>query len=48
MGLSVNKEVEVENMKRIICDHVKSVGGSLNVDLRKELIMSVKGGQVKT
>ena len=42
MGFSLNKEVEVENMKhetviaqRLICDHVKSVGGILNVDLNR-------------
>ena len=44
MGFSLNKEVEVENMKhetviaqRLICDHVKSVGGILYVDLNRVL-----------
>ena len=39
-GFSVNKEVEVENLKehtlvaqRIVCDHVNSVGGVLKVEL---------------
>ena len=41
-GFSVNKEVEVENLKehtlvaqRIVCDHVNSVGGVLKVELSK-------------
>lgn len=49
-GFSVNKEVEVENIKhrtlvaqRVICDHVKSVGGGIfNVELSKELLMSAR------
>ena len=47
-GFSVNKEVEVENLKehtlvgqRIVCDHVNSVGGVLKVDLSKPLLLSV-------
>ena len=39
-GFSVDKEVEDENLKehtlvaqRIVCDHVNSVGGVLNVEL---------------
>ena len=46
-GFSVNKEVEVENMKqqtlvahRVICDHIKNVEGILNVDLNKDLLLS--------
>ena len=42
-GFSVNKEIEVENMKqqtliahRVICDHVTNVEGILNVDLNKD------------
>ena len=38
-GFSVNKELEVENLKehtlvaqRIVCDHVNSVGGVLKVE----------------
>ena len=48
-GFSVNKEVEVENLKehtlvaqRIVCDHVSSVGGVLKVELSKPLLLSVK------
>ena len=48
-GFSVNKEVEVENLKehtlvaqRIVCDHVNSVGGVLKVELSKSLLLSVK------
>lgn len=48
-GFSVNKEVEVENLKeltlvaqRIVCDHVKIVGGVLKVELSKPLLLSVK------
>ena len=45
-GFSVNKEVEVENLKehtlvaqRIVCDHVNSVGGVLKVELSKPLLL---------
>ena len=48
-SFSVNKEVEVENLKehtlvaqRIVCDHVNSVGGVLKVELSKPLLLSVK------
>lgn len=48
-GFSVNKAVEVENLKeltlvaqRIVCDHVNSVGGVLKVELSKPLLLSVK------
>lgn len=48
-GFSVNRQVEVENMKhetlvaqRVICDHVKTVGGILNVELSKKLLLSCK------
>ena len=48
-GFSVNKGVEVENLKkhtlvaqRIVCDHVNSVGGVLKVELSKSLLLSVK------
>ena len=48
-GFSVNKELEVENLKehtlvaqRIVCDHVNSVGGVLKVELSKPLLLSVK------
>ena len=53
-GFSVNKEVEVENMKhqtviaqRLICDHIRSVGGIQNVDLNKDLLLSIKGARQK-
>ena len=46
---SVNKEIEVENMKqqtlvahRFICDHVTNVEGILNVDLNKDLLLSAR------
>ena len=48
-GFSINKEVEVKNLKehtlvaqRIVCDHVNSVGGVLKVELSKPLLLSVK------
>ena len=50
-GFSINKEmeVEVENLKehtiiaeRLVCDHVSQVGGILNVELSKPLLLSVK------
>ena len=48
-GFSVNKEVEVENLKehtlvaqRIVCDHVNSVGRVLKVELSKPLLLLVK------
>ena len=48
-GFSINKEVEVENLKekslvaqRLVCDHVKSVGGLFNVELNKSLLLSVR------
>ena len=46
-GFSSNKEVMVENIaqhslvaQRVICDHVRSVGGVLNVAFSKELLLS--------
>jgi len=46
-GFSSNKEVTVENLaqhslvaQRVICDHVRSVGGVLNVAFSKELLLS--------
>ena len=46
---SINKEMEVENLKehtiiaeRLVCDHVRNVGGILNVELGKPLLLSVK------
>ena len=44
-GFSVNKETEVENLhehslvaQRIICDHLRAVGGVLNVPVKKKLL----------
>ena len=46
-GFSVNKEIMLENMlehtlkaQRTIADHIKSVGGALNVKITKELVLS--------
>ena len=51
-GFSSNKEVMVENLaqhslvaQRVICDHVRSVGGVLNVVFSKELLLSVASGR---
>lgn len=53
-GFSVNKEVEVENLKehstiaqRMICDYVKSVGGILNVEVTKEMMQSASQARHK-
>ena len=44
-GFSVNKEIMLENMlehtlkaQQTISDHIKSVGGALNVRITKELV----------
>lgn len=46
-GFSINKEVEVENLKehsliaqRLICDHVTIMGGVLNVNISKPMLVS--------
>ena len=46
-GFSMNKEIEVENLKErslvaqlVICDHVNSVAGILNVSMSNSLITS--------
>ena len=51
-GFSSNKEVMVENLaqhslvaQRVICDHVRSVGGVLNVAFSKELLLSAASGR---
>jgi len=51
-GFSSNKEVMVENLaqhslvaQRVICDHVRSVGGVLNVAFSKELLLSAAGAR---
>ena len=51
-GFSSNKEVMVENLAqhslvahRVICDHVRSVGGVLNVFFSKELLLSAASGR---
>ena len=53
-GFSVNKEVEVENQKektlvaqRLIIDHIRAVGGVLNVEITKELLISAGGARQK-
>ena len=51
-GFSSNKEVMVENLaqhslvaQRVICDHVRSVGGVPNVVFSKELLLSTTSGR---
>ena len=51
---SVNKELEVENMKehtlvarRIVCDRINSVNGLANVVMSKDLLISVKQSKKK-
>ena len=46
-GFSINKQVEVENLKeqslvaqRLLCDHVKTVGGVSNVTINNKLLVS--------
>ncbi|RXN18476.1 LIM homeobox Lhx6 [Labeo rohita] len=53
-GFSVNKEVMVENLKehslisqRVIHDHVRSVGGLLNIAYTKELLLSAAAARQK-
>lgn len=53
-GFSVNKEVEVEHMKaeslvaqRLICDHIRAVGGVLNVPVTKKLLVSASMARQK-
>ena len=53
-GFSVNKEVEVENLKdssivaqRLVCDTVRSYGGILNVPITNGLQMSVASSRSK-
>ena len=48
-GFSVNREAEVENLKghtliamRTVIDHVNSVDGIFNVEISKQLLLSVK------
>ena len=49
-GFSVNKQLEVVNLQegtyiaqRIICDHIHSVGGLLNVVINKPLFTAASG-----
>ena len=51
-GFSMSKEVMVENLAQhslvaqlVICDHVRSVGGVLNVVFSKELLLSAASGR---
>jgi hypothetical protein len=54
-GFSVNKEVEVDNLeedsfvaKRIICDHISSVGGLQNIDpSNKQLLLAAVSARQK-
>ena len=54
-GFSVNKQIELDNLpedtfvaKRIICDHVTSVGGLQNSDAsNKHLLMAVSSARQK-
>lgn len=53
-GFSINKKIEVENMKektliaqRTICDYVTKAGGILNVGMTKELLLSVRMARQK-
>lgn len=53
-GFSVNKEIEVENLRehslaaqRIICDHLRAVGGVLNVPITKKLLATAASSQQK-
>ena len=45
-GFFVNKEIEVENMagstsaaKRMVCDHIQSVGGIKNIDVSNKKLL---------
>ena len=51
-GFSVNRQIEVENMKdetyvarRRVCDHVRAVGGIENVEVDKSLLLSVSAAR---
>jgi hypothetical protein len=51
-GFSVNKELEVVNLQkgtyvtqRIICDHIRSVGGLMNVVISKALLAAASGSR---
>ena len=53
-GFSVNKEIEVENLhehslvaQRIICDHLRAVGGVLNVPVTKKLLAAAASSRQK-
>lgn len=53
-GFSVNKEIEVENLRehslvaqRIICDHLRAVGGVLNVPITKKLLAAAASSRQK-
>ena len=53
-GFSVNKETIADNVsqktlvgRRVICDHVCTVGGVLNVSITKELMQSVSSSRKK-
>ena len=53
-GFSVNKEIEVENLQehslvaqRIICDHLKAVGGVLSVPITKKFLATAASSRQK-
>lgn len=53
-GFSVNRQIEVENLQeqsviaqRIIHDHIISVGGVMNVDMSKSLLLSAGSARQK-
>ena len=53
-GFSVNKEIEVENLhehslvaQHIICDHLRAVGGVLNVPITKKLLAAAASSRQK-
>jgi vacuolar-type H+-ATPase subunit I/STV1 len=53
-GFSVNKQLSIDNMhertvvaQRMVCDHIKSVGGVTKVKLTKELMISVSSARQK-
>ena len=53
-GFSVNKEIEVKNLhehslvaQRIICDHLRAVGGVLNVPITKKLLAAAASSRQK-
>ena len=53
-GFSVKKEIEVQNLhehslvaQNIICDHLKAVGGVLNLPITKKLLAAAASSRQK-